>query len=256
MNFKTILACGLLTVLAMGSTAFGTHLSPTNVGSTIWYPYDSGSKSWTDNGGFSVSSTDLATSATLSMDAAHPQLLFGALRTLTDGGKYGGAYPGNTEESALPLNGCVMTMTFNTGAGGSATGYDISSIISTTGYTVNRVSQNYDVRAHLVSGTWVDLCTTNGSVGEYTSYDPSWMATEEVQVTFNNAGSAMVTGVAALEFTFHDSSNSGYANGAPEAVYREIDVLGTATATPEPGTIILLTTALTGLLAYAWRKRR
>ena len=34
------------------------------------------------------------------------------------------------------------------------------------------------------------------------------------------------------------------------------DVSGTYTPTPEPGTLILLTTGLLGLLCYAWRKRR
>jgi hypothetical protein len=32
--------------------------------------------------------------------------------------------------------------------------------------------------------------------------------------------------------------------------------MGTAVATPEPGTVTLLATGLFGLLAYAWRKRK
>jgi hypothetical protein len=47
----------------------------------------------------------------------------------------------------------------------------------------------------------------------------------------------------------------GYGAGTGTVQYTHVS-MGTAVATPEPGTVTLLATGLFGLLAYAWRKRK
>jgi len=126
-----------------------------------------------------------------------------------------------------PTDGAVVTAVLNTGAGGNSAGYDITSIISLTSNSdaTDRISQKYDVAYHTVGGgdTWITVSGDSGAtVARTWPYEPiggtGGDLKGEMKVTI--AGMSL-TGVDQLRFTFHNFPNT--------AVWREIDVLGTAT---------------------------
>ncbi len=196
-----------------------------------------------------VSATDLANqgqSTFLSISATSDGLYGGNVNNLNDGLKYGTQGQGSTQGADAFSAGGTCTITFNTSV--NTAGYNITEIQTFAWwYPANAGLQNYDVAYSTVSNpTFVALIST-GTQGSATFSSSQ----AETQVTIvDSLGAVLATGVKALQFTFHTPAGSTNSNMG------EIDVFGTATQTPEPGTLALLAAGLAGLLCYAWRKRR
>jgi hypothetical protein len=148
----------------------------------------------------------------------------------------------------------TLTATLNTAT--NTKGYDITGITTISGWNVDYVNQKYTVYYSTVSdptnfiflGDYA-LNNTNMSYGSL-SNSPTTL-----QIALTDGSGVIVSNVAAIQFVFQKSSGGTY-NYA--TAYREIEVFGTASTTvPEPSTtMMMLTVATAGLLAYAWRKRR
>jgi hypothetical protein len=199
------------------------------------------------NGTFPVSSTDLANAGQptfSSISLTSGLALYGsAVGNLVDGSMYGGSGYTDTAYAFVPSNGSVVTITFDTSL--NAAGYDLSTIkvFAGSGAFQSRANQNYSVAwAAPGSGTYTNLFSVEAhdygnSIETYTS-------------TAMSDASILVTGVGSLRFTFADTLTGG-----PESMYREIDVMGSATsAVPEPSTYAtVMGVAALGLAA--WRRR-
>ena len=68
---------------------------------------------------------------------------------------------------------------------------------------------------------------------DYNPWDPSYDGPNSTQVTLTGSGGPLATGVAAIEFQFINNGGSGQ-------VFREIDVVGSVTAVPEPSSVMAL----------------
>jgi hypothetical protein len=124
-------------------------------------------------------------------------------------------------------------------------GYDISSIVSLSGYPFNRnTMQTFGVDVMKVGSTaWTALYSVDGTLA---NNDNSQL---EVQITASDFGAA-ATGIAKIQMVF--SYGRSYTDATQ---YRELDVFGSATV-PEPSAMVLAATGLVALLAWAWRKRK
>lgn len=143
-------------------------------------------------------------------------------------------------------SGATQTLTFN--LAGSATGYDITSIVSIYGWAngAHRFSeQNYSISFATVGNPTLTLFDSiaydpfGDSDGDAASSKVTW--TEDTT-------NVLASGVTAIRFTFTSSDSS-----AVVGVIREIDVFGSATAIPEPSSITLF--GFAGL-ALVLRRRR
>jgi hypothetical protein len=92
----------------------------------------------------------------------------------------------------------------------------------------------------------------SGSAQHYVETDP--MTFKDVTLTYTSGSS--VSDGQALEIRLRGIANVFDPPINPQfwTVYDNVRL--TATTTPEPGTLVLLTSALVGLLCYAWRKRK
>lgn len=153
----------------------------------------------------------------------------------------------------------TITYTFNTSS--HAAGYDITNIATYAGWNVGgggRSNQGYQIDLTYVNGTTATLLPK-------TTLNANSSPTYWTQVSLTNAeGGALsqngivASGIKAITFrNFDESAVSAAYNDKvyQQVMYREIDIVGTATV-PEPGTMVLCAVGLFGLLAYAWRKRK
>jgi hypothetical protein len=136
----------------------------------------------------------------------------------------------------------VWTSTFTLNTTTNTAGYDINAIRTFSAWNDYRVNQKYEVFYSTVKNptTFVSLGIFTDTVHENGSY--------MISLT-GSTGGAIASGVKAIQFSFTDP-------GQGTTVYQELDVLGAASAVPEPASIAMLVSAAIGLLAYAWRKRR
>ena len=121
----------------------------------------------------------------------------------------------------------MVTVALNTSV--NSAGYDITSIMTLTGCADNvtdRISQKYDVAYHVVGGApgaWTTLAGDAGAtvVRAFTGTGGEVYG-GETRVTISGI---TASGVDQLRFTFHGNSTQN-----ETSLYKEIDVLGTATA--------------------------
>jgi hypothetical protein len=194
---------------------------------------------------FTPSSTDLINQGQPTFDAPQqvsgytPFSITGPSNTdaLNDGSAGAAS---DTSTIAFDLDG-TWTSTFNLNTTLNPLGYDISKIQSISGWTDQRTNQNYQVSYSVVGDSGFV------SLGTFSFNGPSDGNPNATRMTLDITG---LTGVDAVRFAF-----SPLGAGGDEAVYRELDVFGSAVAAPtvpEPASLGLL--AAGSLLAM--RRRR
>jgi hypothetical protein len=190
-----------------------------------------------------ISATDLINSGQTSFASASLAggLNGGSLAGSHDG--IGGAVMSSSAWAYTPPATFEYYLNTNASTGGSASGYDITSVDLFAGWDsyASFGNQSWSLAvATLANPTWT-------TVGPVTNCQP--FTTSDVygftHVKLADSTGVIATGVWAVQIVTY----SNY------TIVNEIDVAGSATV-PEPGTLALLATGLIGLLAYAWRKRR
>jgi hypothetical protein len=140
--------------------------------------------------------------------------------------------------------------------GGAAHGYDVTSIQSLAGFNSQRPWQAMDVKYALVGETVTAGTELGHDLGTFT-YQPSLAKSAGYgasQMTIaDDSAARILSGISAIEIKF---VNNGAYDNRNFTSYRELAIVGSPTLTPEPSTLAILVSALLGLLAYAWRKRR
>lgn len=189
------------------------------------------------NGTFSVSSTDLVDASQGGTTSFTGSLISSSPDKVIDGDVYGGGSTGSTTESLTPVSGSVLTLFLDTSS--ATLGYDITSIVGLTGVgssQIGRSDHSYTIALRQVGGSFVDLITVNDTTTGF-----------EVQGTVSDDGAALLgTGIDAIRFTF------GNATSSDGSIYREFDVLGSATIIPAPAAL----PAGLGLLALTVLRRQ
>lgn len=141
-------------------------------------------------------------------------------------------------DSAAFATGPSTTYTFS-----SPTGVTLTSINSISGWgnTPPFSHQAFNVLISLVGSptTFVPLANVNYNPWATNTAGPG--GANSSQVTITDSAGTIATGVAAIKFQF-------VSNGDGIQVFREIDVLGSAT-TPEPASVSILAIGAVGLLA-------
>jgi len=132
-------------------------------------------------------------------------------------------------------------------------GYDITSLQSFSGFTGQRIWQNFEIKYALVGET-ITLGEELGHIlgtyafqpGEFTGYNAAKLSIER-----GDFDDVIIAGVSAIQIKYLDNGFNGNpvpALGGNFTSYREFSVVGTATIVPEPSSILLLGVALLGLL--------
>lgn len=160
-------------------------------------------------------------------------------------GTTGTAAENNATNPASVWGQTTTTYTLNTVT--SALGYDITAINVFSGWQDDRANQSYRLFYSLVgSAAFIQLG------GDIVAGPAGNAQGSTLTQTFDTTGAAILTGVDAIQFV---QFNGPAANDGTGTVYREFDVIGTATsaAIPEPATASLALMAMGGLML---RRRR
>jgi PEP-CTERM motif len=150
---------------------------------------------------------------------------------------------GTANDSAEPNPANVgpsgsYTTTFDLDVSTNTYGYNIDEIRVFSGWLDARASQKYEVAYSLIgssSFTTLFAVTSNQSGGSLLTR------------TYDNTSAPLISGVDAVRFNFFDPNG----DSMQRTVYRELDVIGTATV-PEPSAALL---GGLGLLALLRRRR-
>ena len=120
-------------------------------------------------------------------------------------------------------------------------GYDVTNILSYAGWTGARVNQAVEIKYSLVGETITEGEELGHTLGTF-SYAPSNNGTPYAYTTMsitNNAGSAMLSGISAIQVKYIDNmfdGNTGTVGAAGNfTAYKQFAVIGTATTAPIPG---------------------
>lgn len=199
-----------------------------------------------------VSSTDLADAASGATIAG--QFSTGAGLDFLIEGTVG---VGDTTASANLDSDDFFTITLDTSV--NTLGYDIDEIFSVAGWTTGsggRSNQGYEVTFNLVGGGTTVIAAGNYEPNNPPSYWTTVSLTDDglgTPVSGSTPG-LLATGVESI--TFNNFVNANEGADPSIVVYREFDVLGTATvaaAIPEPSSLALL--GLCGLAVINRRRR-
>jgi hypothetical protein len=154
---------------------------------------------------------------------------------------------GTAQNNATPDPAKVWgqdTTTYEFDLAASPQGYDIDEIRLFSGWGDGRAAQSYRIHVSTVGdASYQQLGTdiaVNGSGGSLLTR------------TYDNGGVPIATGVDAIQFEFYNGPQTYDGN---QTVYREFDVLGTATV-PEPSTACLAALGLLGLIGFGRRRKR
>lgn len=167
------------------------------------------------------------------------------LSRLYDGefGSFGSTGLGSDGQYTVMPNNVTITFAFDLSI--NTAGYDLSAIRTFASWDDGRDGQSYHVLYSTVSAqsTFTSLYTLD-------PYNPSGfggLATTVVQLT--SSSGALATNVAALQFVF-----TGFESGG--TAYREFDVIGAASAVPEPSTYAAIAGALSFIGVVLRRRSR
>lgn len=191
-----------------------------------------------------ISQTDLINNGQTSLaSASQPggSLNAGSLAGTHDG--IGGMSMPNCAWAYTPSVTFEYYLNTNASTGGSALGYDITSVDVFAGWGIGApfLNQSWSLAVQtLAVPAWTAL-------GPVTNCQPGStdFGFTHVKLADTTPGAAIATGVTAVQIVTY----SNY------TIVSEIDVAGTSTV-PEPATLVICVTGLIGRLAYAWRKRR
>lgn len=170
---------------------------------------------------------------------------FNAFDHLTDGAASTKTNPNDNNISADTYfdGGSFATSPSITYSFSNALGETLTSINSISGWadTESFSHQKYDVLVSFVGSpaTFVPLASVD--YNPWATNSPGAGGENSTQVTLTDTTGTLASGVAAIKFEFLDNGGSGQ-------VFREIDVVGSAT-TPEPASVSLLALGAVGLLA-------
>ncbi|MCX6972445.1 MAG: PEP-CTERM sorting domain-containing protein [Verrucomicrobia bacterium] len=191
------------------------------------------------NGGNVLPSPIIAISTDLlqtSVSSADNELTAANLRNGQTGLPFNFAEP----NPAIVMPSSPFTTTYNLDISTNTLGYDITEFRLFSGWIDDRAGQTYTIEYSLVgNATFTNLASVNSL------QNGGSLLTR----TYDTTSVPLISGVDAVRFTF--SFPSGISSHS--TVYREIDVLGTATI-PEPSTVLLGGLGL-GLLTLLRRRR-
>lgn len=146
--------------------------------------------------------------------------------------------------AAAAMAGFGEEVIYNLNTSINTAGYNLSQIATYSGWNWTRAAQVYDVYVHKVStaaGTYVKIASID--------YFPEWKGNAKVVIAAEGTDT-WASNVDQVKFVFQDQTQEilvGY------CAYRELDVVGTAAAVPEPATLALL---MAGGLLLGRRSRR
>ena len=233
------LACLAALVLLVGQAEAAPQVASTLLEST---DYEAFTVSSSDIGDTSNGATTVLTGGSPLGGNAHSAMIDGAIAGCCTVGN--GLFPGVGQSLEILLDTSV-----------NALGYDISSLVNTTGWNgSSRSNHQYVVALRPVGGSYTDILnvefpvedTTGGNAHNST---PPADGNPGVQLTINDDGSGLLgTGIDAIRYTFHND-NTGT---SPES-YQEFDVNGTPT--PEPSAVMIALMGMVGLWGLVRRRR-
>jgi hypothetical protein len=178
--------------------------------------------------------------------------------TFTTTGFYDGSAAGNSNFSYFaltePTGNLPQTYVFN--FTGSATGYDISKIQSVAGWSDSQLGdQDFDVFVKTVANPTFTQLGSDFSNAPFNQANTAQSVPNSTMTTITDTTGVVASGVTAIEFQlistgFDETTQNGAAGGT---LYRDVAVIGTPTAVPEPASASLLVGA-TGLLLSLRRR--
>lgn len=238
------------TFVALASLATLTVLANQSVATIMVAADKNGSDTY-----FSLGHDALGESATVTGQVTEFQN-FPKLQDASLGGGFGSGDNGDGDFANFVYPNNYVTYTFDVAS--HPTGYDISQIASYAGWNPGsggRSNQGYQVDLTFVNGSTATLLAkTTLQANDPAAYWTQVILTNSEGGTLSQNG-VVATGVKAVTFRNFDAANATGGGPYAQVMYREFDIVGTASV-PEPGTLVLVGTSMAGLLAYAWRKRK
>ena len=142
-------------------------------------------------------------------------------------------------ETAVTTQTTNWTLTLNLNTTTNTQGYRLTEIDTFSGWTADFVNQKYTLAYSTVSAP--TTFTTLGTFENLSGLAGNPAASLKTALT--DSTGAIATNVAALQFVFQPDSAKAH-----QGAYREIDVIGTPVAVPEPASIGLLGAGAAGFL--------